>query len=228
MSGRPALPLTEQLLSGEAADPRKDDRMHVFLETERLILRRFTADDVDLLVALDGDPAVMRFLSGGPPTPREEIAHDHIPSYLADYERFAGFGFWAALEKATGAFLGWFHFRPHHGDPVDQPELGYRLRQAAWGQGYATEGSRALLRKGFTELGVQRVVASTYQDNVASRRVMEKVGMRLVRTYHLTPQELLEMLGVTSPELFDGDCLEYAMTKAEWDDHEAAERKAHR
>ena len=76
--------------------------------------------------------------------------------------RFPGYGFWAAIEKTTGDFLGWFHYRPAPGDPPDQPELGYRLRCEAWGKGYATEGSRALIAKGFAEFGVQRVVASDH------------------------------------------------------------------
>src|SRR5688500_4061794 len=107
---------------------RKDAPMHVFLETERLILRRFTEDDVDNLYELDSDPAVVRYTSGGPSTPREEIEREHIPHYLGYYERFPGFGFWAAIEKSTGAFLGWFHFRPPKDEPLDTPELGYRLK----------------------------------------------------------------------------------------------------
>src|SRR5688500_17921228 len=118
--------------------------MHIFLETERLILRRFTADDVDNLVDLDSDPDVMYYNSGGRPTPREEIERGHIPAYLDYYRHYEGYGFWAAIEKGTGAFLGWFHFRPYEGAPVDQPELGYRLRKSAWGKGYGTEGARAL------------------------------------------------------------------------------------
>ena len=195
--------------------------MHIFLETERLILRRFTADDVDNLVDLDSDPAVMRFISGGPATPREEIERGHIPAYLDYYQRYEGYGFWAAIEKGTGAFLGWFHFRPDQGAPVDEPELGYRLRRSAWGKGYGTEGSRALIRKGFTELGVKRVVAFTYGEHFASRRVMEKSGLRLVRTFRLTPEQLVS-LGVTDHTLFDGDDVEYAITKAEWNHQEAA------
>lgn len=85
------------------------------------------------------------------------------------------------------------------------------------GKGYATEGSRALIRKGFTDLDVRRVVASTYQDNLGSRRVMEKSGMKLVRTYRLTPEEMLEMFGITDSELFDGDDVEYAISKSEWE-----------
>src|SRR5712692_9166659 len=175
--------------------------MQVFLETERLLLRRFTEDDADNLVELDGDPDVMRFINGGRATPRDVIQNDLLPSLLRNYERFEGFGSWAAIEKSTGSFLGWFHFRPAKGSNPDEVELGYRLRKAAWGKGYGTEGSRALIRKGFTELGVRRVVASTYQDNLASRRVMEKAGMTLVRTYRMTAAELLAVCGITSPDL---------------------------
>jgi RimJ/RimL family protein N-acetyltransferase len=191
--------------------------VHVFLETDRLIFRRFTEDDVDNLYALDSDPAVMRYITGGPSTPRAEIARDIIPAYLAYYERFVGYGFWAAIERSTGDFLGWFHFRPYRDDAPDEPELGYRLRRSAWGKGYATEGARALIHRGFTELGARRVVAFTYGEHLASRRVMEKAGLRLVRTFRLTPEELREYLGVTDPTLFPGDDVEYAITRTEWE-----------
>src|SRR5438477_7566577 len=125
--------------------------MQVFLETERLVLRRFTEADVDNLCDLDSDPAVMRFLTGGTPTPRDAIRDETLPRFLHHYERCAGYGYWAAIEKSTGDFPGWFEFRPRDGHRPDEVELGCRLRKAAWGQGYATEGSRALIRKGFTE-----------------------------------------------------------------------------
>ena len=196
--------------------------MDVFLETERLVLRRFTADDVDNLVELDGDPDVMRYLNGGKPTPREEIEQETLPWFMGYYTRSEGYGFWVAIEKDTGAFLGWFHFRPYDGSPADEPELGYRLRKEAWGKGYATEGSRALVQKGFLELGVRRVVAFTYGENTASRRVMEKAGLTLVRTFRMTPQQLEEILGVTDPTIFPGDDVEYAVTKEEWERQQAA------
>jgi RimJ/RimL family protein N-acetyltransferase len=141
--------------------------MQVFLETERLVLRRFTEDDTDNLFDLDSDPAVMHFITSGKPTPRDVIENDILPRFLHYYDRFAGYGFWAAIEKATGGFLGWFHFRPREGASPGEVELGYRLRQSAWGKGYGTEGSRALIRKGFTELGVERVVAETMAVNLA-------------------------------------------------------------
>jgi RimJ/RimL family protein N-acetyltransferase len=99
-------------------------------------------------------------------------------------QRYEGYGFWAAIEKETGEFLGWFHFRPRPGAAPGEVEIGYRLRKSAWGKGYATEGSRALIRKGFTESGVQRVTAEAMAVNQASRRVMEKAGLKLVRTFH--------------------------------------------
>ena len=190
--------------------------MQVFLETERLLLRRFTPDDVDNLVELDGDPDVMHYLNGGRPTPRREIEHDILPGWISYYERWPGYGYWAAVEKSTGEFLGWFLFRPQHGTPDDEPELGYRLRKSAWGKGYATEGARALIRKGFTGLGVQRVVASTMTVNSRSRRVMEKLGMTLVRSFFMDWPD-----HIPGNELGD---VEYALTRAEWEQQEAAGR----
>ena len=188
--------------------------MHVVLETERLILRRFTTDDVDNLVELDSDPDVMLYVTGGRVTSREEIETDFLPAFLGYYERSGGYGFWAAVEKSTGDFLGWFHFRPHVGHPDDEPELGYRLRKSAWGTGYATEGSIALINRGFTELGVGRVVAETMVVNTGSRRVMEKSGMRLIRTFH---QDWPDRI----PGDDQGD-VEYAITRAEWEQQQAA------
>src|SRR5918997_4916271 len=187
--------------------------MQEFLETERLVLRRFTEADVDNLFDLDSDPDVMRFLTGGRPTSRDVIRNETLPRFLHYYERFAGFGFWAVIEKSTGQFLGWFEFRPPEGSGPDNIELGYRLRKSAWGKGYATEGSRALIRKGFTELGVRRVVAQTMAVNSASRRVMERGGLTLQRTFHQEWPDPIE--GAEH-----GD-VEYALTKAAWDQQEA-------
>jgi RimJ/RimL family protein N-acetyltransferase len=183
--------------------------MLVFMETERMVLRQFTADDAERLVELDADPRVMRYITGGDATSRDEVEADILPVFLGYYRKFPGYGFWAAIEKSTGDFLGWFHYRPAPGDPPGQPELGYRLRCEAWGKGYATEGSRALIAKGFTEFGAQRVVASTMAVNTASRRVMEKSGMRLVRAF-------VADWPVAIPGDEHGD-VEYAISRDEWE-----------
>ncbi|MFE2727354.1 GNAT family N-acetyltransferase [Kitasatospora sp. NPDC059327] len=158
--------------------------MTVHLTTERLVLRRFTAADVDLLVELDADPEVTRYLTGGRATPREVVERELLPLYFDHYERYRELGWWAAEDRAGGDFLGWFEFRPTDRPDGGEVELGYRLRRPAWGHGYATEGARALIHRGFTELGVRRVVAYTMAVNAGSRRVMEKAGLRYVRTFH--------------------------------------------
>lgn len=173
-----------------------------------MVLRRFTADDVDLLIELDSDPEVMFRLTGGLPTPPEEAA-DNLAAFLRHYERWPGYGLFAAHAKADGAFLGWFELKPEDKGRQDEPELGYRLRKAAWGQGYATEGSIALVAKAFADLDARRVFAETMTVHRASRSVMEKAGLKFVRTFfqdwpHRIPGEE------------HGD-VEYAVTREEWE-----------
>jgi RimJ/RimL family protein N-acetyltransferase len=198
--------------------------LRVALETERLILRAFTPEDVDDLTALDSDPAVMRYLNGGEPTPRAVIEREVLPRFIASSRAGDGYGVWAAIERATGVFVGWFALRPHEDGAVGEVSLGYRLRRSVWGKGYATEGARALIRQGFTALGAQRVVATTYQDNLASRRVMEKAGLTLARTFRMTPDQVAAEVDtfVAAGELWDGDDVEYALDRAEWERQIAA------
>lgn len=185
-----------------------EQKTHIILKTPRLAVRQFTGDDVDNLFDLDSDPEVMRYLTGGLPTPREKILNQEIPGYLEDYERLDRLGTWAAESAATGEFLGWFHFRPGPDGDITNIDLGYRLRRAAWGKGYATEGSRALIAMGFSDLGVKLVFAHAIAAHSASRHVMEKCGLTLVRT---VPYE--------GPYAIDGaeeGEVEYALTRADW------------
>ena len=193
--------------------------MQLYLETPRLRLRRFTPADEEVLVELDGDPEVMRYISGGAPTPRRFIETDVLPRFLRSYEGRDGFGVWAAIERRAGDFVGWFSLLPSDGGNPTEARLGFRLRKAAWGKGYATEGARALVRKSFEELGVTRLLASTYQDNVASQRVMEKAGMVPRRRFRPTASDLLSL---SSPdrlagEIWEGDEVEYALEKSTWE-----------
>jgi RimJ/RimL family protein N-acetyltransferase len=182
---------------------------HIVLETPRLTLRQFSENDVDNLFNLNSDPAVMRYLTGGRPTPREEIRDQVLPFHLAVYGRLDRLGTWAAESSASGEFLGWFHFRPDPDGDITNIELGYRLRRPAWNLGYATEGSRALINRGFTELGVERVFAHTMTLNAGSRHVLEKCGLTLVGTI---PYD-----GPFDIEGAELGQVEYALTKAEWE-----------
>src|SRR3984885_12142745 len=171
-------------------------------------MRQFTADDVDNLFDLNSDPEVMRYLTGGKATPREVIRDEIVPRHLSVYGRFDLLRTWAAQATATGELLGWFHFRAGPGADVTNVDLGYRLRRSAWNQGYATEGSRALISMGFTGLGVERVFALTLTVNAASRRVMEKCCLTLVRTFPYEEPYVIE--GAEHGEV------EYALTRPEW------------
>lgn len=185
--------------------------MNTYLATERLALRRFSADDADLLIELDSDPAVMRYLTGGQPTAPEAVRERDLPSILAGYEKWDGnFGLFAAHEKDSGAFIGWFCLRPERGGPPDEVELGYRLRQEAWGKGYATEGSRALLSKAFSELDVRLVWGATMSVNLPSQKVMEKVDMTLAESIP-TPEN---MQMVEGSELGG---VRYEIAKEQWE-----------
>jgi RimJ/RimL family protein N-acetyltransferase len=182
--------------------------MNVFLETRRLILCPFTEADVDCLVALDSEPDVMRFLTGGKPTPRDEIETKTLQEFISPRGRLERC-YWKAMAKSSGEFLGWFSLRPPEDTFSDDAELGYRLRSSVWNQGCATEGARALIRKGFTELGLRRIFAQTMAVNFASRRVMEKAGLAFVRTFHEDWADPIE--GAEHGEV------EYELCKSDWE-----------
>ena len=189
----------------------------ILLKTERLILRCFTAADAEHLHTLDNDPEVMRYLNGGAPTPMEIIKKEILPRFLMYDDERPVFGFWAAVEEASGNFVGWFSLRL----AVDHPAeaiLGYRLLRSTWGKGYATEGVKALIAKGFSASDLQRITATTYEDNIASRRVMEKVGMTHVRSFRYTSEDLskVDTSHLDSVEIWDGEDVEYALEKSDW------------
>lgn len=174
--------------------------MTIFLETPRLILRQFTENDLDNLVNLDSDPDVMRFISGGFPSSREAIANTFLPDILSYYKQYDNLGFWAIIEKYSHEFIGWIVLRPESrfrfaklldAAEADVLELGYRLRKSSWGQGYATEVAKALINKAFTEWGFHKIIAWAMPENLASIRVMEKLGLTLQQEYVLTAADIL-------------------------------------
>jgi RimJ/RimL family protein N-acetyltransferase len=162
-----------------------------------LRLRPITVEDAGLLVALDADPEVMRYISGGEPTARDEA--ERIVRRALGHR-------WIAYERESEEFVGWFGLRP---SGPGSRELGYRLAQAFWGRGFATGGSRALIALAFTELGTERVWAQTMTVNARSRHVMERCGLRFVRTFHLE--------GLQPIEGSDHGDVEYEITREEWE-----------
>ncbi|WP_245594338.1 GNAT family N-acetyltransferase [Actinospica robiniae] len=162
--------------------------------TDRLVLRRFEPADLEDLAALHADPAVMRFIDDGRPVAREVVAGQTLPGILAGYQRLpAGLGRFALQERRSGGFVGWASLVPANSVGLEEHpglELGYRIRPSMWGRGYAAEGARALILRAFEYAGdgpdihgCESVAATTMTVNTASRRVMEKVGLRYVRTF---------------------------------------------
>lgn len=150
----------------------------VNVETRRLRLRPVETSDVDALVLLDSDPEVMRFVSGGRPTPRAEISDWVVPRARAELRTGRG-GMWIAIDQRYQAFLGWVLLRAPRHSQRSEMELSYRLRRDTWGRGLATEAARAVVGVAFDELHTERVFASTTLRNSSSRRVMEKLAMRV-------------------------------------------------
>jgi RimJ/RimL family protein N-acetyltransferase len=166
------------------------------ITTDRLVLRPISVDDVDALVSLDRDPEVMRYLTGGKPSSRDDVE--------ATIRQELGHR-WMAHRRDTGDFVGWFGMRAQ---ADGEYELGYRLRRATWGHGLATEGARALIDVAFSQLGARRVWAETMAVNVRSRRVLERCGLQLVRTFHLEWDDPIE--GTEMGEV------EYELRREDW------------
>ncbi len=145
-----------------------------WLSTLRLDLREFVAGDFDDIYRLDQDPRVMRYISDGRRSTRARVA-TAMRRISRSYRRYPGLGTWRASRRDTGAFVGWFTLK--YVPRTVQVEVGYRLLHEAWGLGFATEGARELVRYGFDDLGLFRIIGLTHPENAASQRVLPKAGL---------------------------------------------------
>ena len=143
------------------------------LETSRLILRSFKEADLADLAALNGDAETMKFISA--PLTQGQVA-DAISWFLAEWRRL-GYGWFAVIEKASKCFIGQCGLQCLEGkaDSSDV-ELAFVIAKTAWGNGYATEAAREVVRFGFYTCGLHKIVAVTMRENIPSRRVLTKLG----------------------------------------------------
>ena len=170
------------------------------LQTVNLKLRPCTPADRSDFIDLELDPEVMRFLNGGP------VDHETTDPEKVTFLMPRGTepDVWTAQRIDNGAFVGWFCLSSEN-DGV--AEIGYRLRQDAWGKGYASEAALALVNWAFETADLEKVVACTMATNTGSRRVMEKIGMKYIRT---VPFEAAHF-----PEAEQGEVW-YELTRSEW------------
>lgn len=145
-------------------------------ETQRLILRPLAKTDVDLIVQLNSDPAVMAYI--GAPDTSYENAKNYVEMRVDGYADKPGLGIFVAELKSDGQPIGWFCLK-NLGD-TEEIEIGYRLLKEHWGKGYATEGAEFLLQFGFEELKLKEIVGVTLPSNIPSKRVLEKIGLQYV------------------------------------------------
>ena len=153
------------------------------LHTERLRLVPLADEHLELEIELDADPEVMRYITGRASSPDEvEQAHRRR---LAAADEVPGLGFWAGF--ALNEFIGWWILQPPNGP--DQPrvageaDLGYRVLRRHWRRGYASEGSRELIRYGFEDVRLDRIFAQTMAVNAASRATMAALGLTFARAF---------------------------------------------
>jgi [ribosomal protein S5]-alanine N-acetyltransferase len=149
------------------------------IRTERLTLRPFTAGDLDDLAELCADPEVVRYISDGTTASREETA-GWLDRCL-DHYRDHGFGLWCVRRTEDDRFLGRCGIKIQGFEGHEEPEIGYILRRDQWGRGYATEAAAASRDYGFDALGFRRLISLIQHDNVASKRVADKIGMHYER-----------------------------------------------
>jgi RimJ/RimL family protein N-acetyltransferase len=151
------------------------------LDTPRLVLRRLGLDDLGALTRLNADPEVMRYILDGS-TLDQEQTRGRFEAMDAHWDEH-GFGIFGVEVRDGGELAGWAGLATPTFLPEVMPavEIGWRLERRWWGRGIATEAAAEVLRYAFVDLGLDRVLSIRHVDNVASGRVMEKLGFRFER-----------------------------------------------
>ena len=158
------------------------------LETDRLIFRDWTKQDLASFHAICSDPAVMQFVGDGEPW-SEEKTKLWIESSI-ESARTHGYCRWALVLKATSELIGFCGFVPTE----DGPEIGWRLAKRYWGMGLATEAATRVLKQGFADLGFPAVLALVQSPNRASIRICEKLGMTFNRRFSRSERDILSYM----------------------------------
>jgi RimJ/RimL family protein N-acetyltransferase len=172
------------------------------IETSRLYLRQFSMADLNDLSAIRSDPEVMRFIGTGQPQSVDQVK-ESLEHVLAGWKQH-GFGRWAVVHKPDKKLIGWSGLA--FLDKTDEIEIGYGIAKEYWNRGFTTEAAVASIKYGFEELKLNRIVAVAMPENIASRRVMEKIGMKFEKTGHWYESELV-YYAISQDEYEPGDAV---------------------
>lgn len=184
--------------------------MGIFLETKRLILKTAELSDLDLLVALRSDFEVMENTGYGGTQTKEEVKE--YLDFAIPYQEKHGMGFCLVFEKESGNFVGeagLFHLLFDDAQP--EIELGYHLHKKFWGKGYGTELAKALIQWGFEHLSVNKLISTTYPDNITSQKVLQKAGFDCMSKKQLPDGEELFWY-----EIYKNDSIELMPYDSQW------------
>jgi RimJ/RimL family protein N-acetyltransferase len=154
------------------------------MKTRRILLKKFSKNDINLIMDLDGDSDVMKYITLGKARSFDEIKKKSFPRILNSYSNGEHYGIFAAYLNLNQTFIGWFQFEKDR-DIKNAIEVGWRLKKEFWGNGYATEVGLALVDKGL-KLN-KKIVARAMKENVASINVMEKIGLQFVKEFYYKP-----------------------------------------
>ena len=193
--------------------------MSVFLETKRLILKTAELSDLDMLVALRSDFDVMESTGYGGTQTKEEV-REYL-DFAISYQEKHGMGFCLVFEKESGSFIGeagLFHLL--FDDTQPEIELGYHLHKKFWGKGYGTELARALIQWGFENLSINKLVSTTYPDNIASQKVLTKAGFDC-----MSKKQLPDGTKLFWYEIYKNDSIELVPYDSQWAKKAALEIK---
>jgi ribosomal-protein-alanine N-acetyltransferase len=163
--------------------------MSFLLETKRLYIRPFKPEDAEALHEIFGNPEVMGRLPKGS-SPSLQVTRERLAKIIK-HQNENGLSLWALIEKKSGKLIGDCGLIPVEGKGPEI-ELSYDISRAYWGKGYATEAAQECLKFGFEKLGLTRIIALTFPDHYASRRVMEKIGMIYEGMAHHYNQDLVQ------------------------------------
>ena len=158
--------------------------MKIFAETERLILREIVQSDENGFFELDSDPEVHRYLGNKPVESIEEVRA--VIKFIRQQYIDNGIGRWAVIEKNTNSFIGWAGLKlvkESINNHTDFYDIGYRLQKKFWGKGFATEAAKAAIDYGFNQLKLNEIFALADINNHASRKVLEKAGLKYIETF---------------------------------------------
>ena len=153
------------------------------LETERLVLRRMTADDAEFILKLVNEPSFIRFIGDKGVRNRADAVQYIQTGPVASYERF-GFGLYLVELRESRVPIGMCGLVKR--DSLPDVDVGFAFLPAFWSKGYASEAAAAVKAYGKDVLGIKRLVAITNPDNESSIKLLEKIGLRFDRMIRLS------------------------------------------